>query len=250
MRFFFRVVLLSVVAPNKGAWALSALRTTTTTRRGALWTFVLMPPGAASAFENAVPEAVKFADKPKRHGPRPTGLGLEMRDDVDSDEPELKVCGGAPNCFSTTPDEVAPEHFVERWVAPKTLSRDDAIAGLRRAIQTYKPGQQGIDGGGFLVVADRDGYFRVIFESLKNGYYDDLEFALNDDDDATLKVRSSSRVGYLDYGVNAKRLNALAATLRASGWTAPDITPATHPDYFRLNSPKQDQVPASSVFTR
>ena len=46
------------------------------------------------------------------------------------------------------------------------------------------------------------------------------------------QVRSASRLGFLDLGVNAKRLNYLAAKLRAKGWAAPSISPDTHPVYF------------------
>lgn len=197
---------------------------------------------ALVAFENAIPEAATYSDRPKRRGPQPPDLGVKLRDDLD--EPELKVCGGAPNCFSTTPDDVAPEHTIPRW-RPKG---DDAFNQLRNVLRNYEPGQNGIDGGGFKIIDEKDGYIYVVFESLKNGYYDDVEFALTENND--LNVRSSSRVGYLDFQVNAKRLNYISAKLRALGWDAPAITPTTHPDYFEKNAPNRDQVPPSSVFTR
>ena len=53
-----------------------------------------------------------------------------------------------------------------------------------------------------------------MFESLKNGYIDDLELAVVEGG-AKVLVRSSSRVGFLDFGVNAKRLNFLSSKLRA-----------------------------------
>ena len=45
-------------------------------------------------------------------------------------------------------------------------------------------------------------------------------------------VRSSSRVGFTDFGVNAARLNYLAARLREQGWTIAEITSKGYPDYF------------------
>eukprot|EP00965_Chrysotila_dentata_P051183 1696311-Pleurochrysis_carterae.AAC.5 len=42
----------------------------------------------------------------------------------------------------------------------------------------------------------------VQYESLRRGYIDDVEFALAK---GIVNVRTSSRVGYLDLGVNAKR---------------------------------------------
>jgi len=41
-------------------------------------------------------------------------------------------------------------------------------------------------------------------------------------------VRSSSRVGYTDFAVNALRLNSIAASLRAQGWAIAEITAKTH----------------------
>ena len=46
--------------------------------------------------------------------------------------------------------------------------------------------------------------------------------------------RSSSRVGFLDLQVNAKRLNWISNQLRAKGWTAEAITEADYPDYFGI----------------
>ena len=59
----------------------------------------------------------------------------------------------------------------------------------------------------------------------------DVEFAV--DGDGFVQVRSASRLGYLDLGVNAKRLNYLSAKLQAIGWNAPQIDASTHPSYFR-----------------
>ena len=203
-------------------------------RTGAAGAFAAAAP--ALAFQNAVPEAAKFADRPKRRGPAPTDLGLKARDGSDSDEAELKLCGAAPNCFSTTPDAFSDEHAIPRWVAPAAQSRAAAADDAAAALAAYAPGQGGVDGGGFEVQKTTGGgYFYVRFESLKNGYVDDVELALTDAAPFALRVRSASRVGYLDYGVNAKRLNRLAADLRARGWDAPDVTPKTHPGYFAQN---------------
>jgi uncharacterized protein (DUF1499 family) len=76
----------------------------------------------------------------------------------------------------------------------------------------------------------------VQFESLKNGYIDDVEFAhINDKGNNAVQVRSSSRIGYLDFGVNAKRLNYIAQDLHAKGWTAPGVDFSVHQDYAIQN---------------
>ena len=102
---------------------------------------------------------------------------------------------------------------------------------LLEVIKAYPPYQARIDGGGFLVIAADAEYLYVQFESLKNGFIDDVEFAVHGD---KVQVRSSSRIGFLDLGVNAKRLNYIAAQMRDRGWAAPSITKEAYPDYFAL----------------
>ena len=70
----------------------------------------------------------------------------------------------------------------------------------------------------------------VQFESLRYGFIDDVEFAVNKAGE--VQVRSASRIGFLDLGVNAKRLNGISASLRAKGWSAPKLTKEEYPEYF------------------
>ena len=70
---------------------------------------------------------------------------------------------------------------------------------------------------------------------MKYGFIDDVEFSVTQTQSGNKKVvqvRSSSRIGNLDLGVNAKRLNWISADLRAKGWTAPAITKEDYPDYY------------------
>ena len=60
--------------------------------------------------------------------------------------------------------------------------------------------------------------------------------------DGSIEVRSGSRVGQTDFGVNAKRLNFIAGELRPSGWTIDEITAKTHPDYFYASDDAADQT--------
>ena len=65
---------------------------------------------------------------------------------------------------------------------------------------------------------------------MKRGFIDDVEFAVTNKGE--VQVRSSSHIGFLDLGVNAKRLNWISNELRSKGWTAPAITEDNYPDYF------------------
>ena len=109
------------------------------------------------------------------------------------------------------------------------------MAQLLEVVKAYPPGQGKVDGGGFRIVTATPEYLYVQYESLKYGFIDDVEFAVGGDDAALVQVRSASRLGFLDLGVNAKRLNWLSARLRALGWEAAELTPATHPYYFDKN---------------
>merc|ERR1712157_258849 len=123
-------------------------------------------------------------------------------------------------------------------------NKQDAFKELKLVIEQYKPGQSNIDGGGFQIITyDPDsGYMYVQFESLKNGFVDDLELACIDNiagtsrsSSTSVQVRSSSRLGYLDFGVNAKRINYIAKMLREKGWDAPGVDLSTHSDHAMQN---------------
>ena len=162
---------------------------------------LLGSPRDSYAFANKVSN--KYDDRPKRRGPQPKDLGLSMRKNMDGDTYlGLKQCGAAPNCFCST-DLDDPDHLIPAWTWPDGISKNEAFTQLEDAIRNYEPGQKGIDGGGFNVVTIdvEKGYIYTQFESLKNGYIDDVEFALIDKyGDNKVQVRSSSRIGYLDFG--------------------------------------------------
>ena len=85
-------------------------------------------------------------------------------------------CGSAPNCFSTTGDEeFDKDTMIGAWKPPTSQARDVSVQQVKDVLTGYSPGQvRGIliDGGGFQIVDDgtkTPGYFRAMFESLKNG---------------------------------------------------------------------------------
>lgn len=62
------------------------------------------------------------------------------------------------------------------------------------------------------------------FAKFLNGgkpFVDDLQLEIKD---GAVQVRSSSRVGDSDLGVNQKRLSFFAKALKAKGWDAPEPT--------------------------
>jgi len=134
----------------------------------------------------------------------------------------------ANNCWSTAS---TGKTALAPWKWPQEVDRTKAIGQLRAALEAYpQAGQAGVDLGGWTVVddsLDSSGYQRVEFKSglgnfakFFNGgkpFVDDLEFSV---DASSVSVRSSSRVGDSDFGVNGKRLSFIAAELAKSGWSA------------------------------
>jgi uncharacterized protein (DUF1499 family) len=162
----------------------------------------------------------------------PPDLGVSKRKDLAGEEYlGLKPCGAAPNCFCST-DHDDEEHSIPAWKWPSSLTQEEAFIKLMNIVQEYQPGQGNVDGGGFKLVTSKPNYLYVQFESLKNGFIDDVEFAILDN---AVHVRSSSRLGYLDYGVNAKRLNYIASALRNQGWEAEGVDFTTHQGYVLEN---------------
>ena len=195
------------------------------------------------AFENAVPNSYTM---PKSKGPAPRDLGLNSFG-------KLREClKPSPNCFSTTTfnggeedleeergeqvgaDMWGVDHTIPLWEFEGT-DPNEGFLKLKRAIEKYEPGHDGIDGGGFSIIKldPVRRYIYVQFESLKRGYIDDVEFVVNPD--CKVQVVSSSRLGYLDYRVNAKRLNYIRSKLVNSGFKIEEISFKTHPVYFDSN---------------
>jgi uncharacterized protein (DUF1499 family) len=170
------------------------------TRRGflaavAVAVTVTAPITNAKAFPNALPEAAKYSDRPKRPGPQPKDLGVGARGRNDEDEPivGLKGCGAAPNCFSTTGDEEIDRFTLIPALVPPASERQP-MSAIKEVVLGYTPGQSNVDGGGFELVQASDDYIYAQFESLKNHYIDDVEFALLNRAKNQVLVRSSSRL--------------------------------------------------------
>lgn len=143
---------------------------------------------------------------------------------------DVKPCPkGANNCWSTASVD---KRSMAKWTFPAGADKAAATASLKEAIAAYpQAGQAGVDLGGWSVAEEASGYARYEFKSgignfakFFNGgkpFVDDFEVSV---EDGFVAVRSSSRVGDSDFDVNAKRINFIAAALRAKGWDAPGVS--------------------------
>lgn len=109
----------------------------------------------------------------------------------------LAPCPSSPNCVSSQSLDL--RHFIEplRYEGTRQQARDRLLA----AIRTIKRSR---------VVEAGDLYIHAEFTSAFFRFVDDAEFYL-DDTSKIIHMRSASRIGYGDFGVNRKRLEALKA---------------------------------------
>ncbi|HSH07915.1 MAG TPA: DUF1499 domain-containing protein [Burkholderiales bacterium] len=127
---------------------------------------------------------------------RPDNLGLR--------EGRLAPCKRTPNCVSSQADSADRGHYIE----PIGFSGppEAAMAALQQVVTTA-PGAR-------VVHATRD-YLYAEFRSRVMRFVDDVEFAL-DAARGVFHVRSASRVGIRDFGVNRARIEALRGALAAA----------------------------------
>ena len=112
---------------------------------------------------------------------RPDKLGVR--------DGRLAACKRSPNCVSSQADPADLEHYI----API----HGTMAALQHAVRSYPRTK---------IIEARDDYLYAEFRTRLLRYVDDVEFLL---DGQVIHVRSCSRLGRRDFGVNRKRVEAL-----------------------------------------
>jgi len=125
-------------------------------------------------------------------GSRPGDMGIRSG--------KLKDCPNKPNCVQShlASDEA---HFISpiTYISP----RSEEQKRLKNLLQTLPRTS---------LVKEEDGYLYYEFTSLLMRYVDDVEFYL-DDTTKLIHVRSASRLGHSDLGVNRKRIESIRTSL-------------------------------------
>ncbi|MDN5938372.1 MAG: DUF1499 domain-containing protein [Salinisphaera sp.] len=111
----------------------------------------------------------------------------------------LAPCPGAPRCVSSRAEDP------EKRVPPLRFA--GSPAQQRRALAAVV---QSMDGGE--VITAKGDYVHATFTSDWFGFVDDVEFVLTGSE--IIHVRSSSRIGYYDFGVNRARVEEIRDRLR------------------------------------
>ena len=120
-------------------------------------------------------------------GKRPANIGIVSG--------KLAACPSSPNCVSSFSQDA--EHKIEPL--GYTSSPAEAMVKLKGAIDSY---------GKTKIITATDNYLYAEFTSALMGFVDDVEF-LVDDAAQVIHVRSASRLGESDMGVNRSRIEAI-----------------------------------------
>jgi uncharacterized protein (DUF1499 family) len=127
-------------------------------------------------------------------GKRPDNLGVSNG--------RFAPCKRSPNCVSSQADRSDAEHYI----APIAFRGGDAITALRKLLHAMER---------VTVVRDAPNYLYAEFKSKLMGYVDDVEF-LYEPGAGLIQVRSASRLGRRDFGVNRKRIEEIRALMQES----------------------------------
>lgn len=112
---------------------------------------------------------------------------------------QLSACGKAPNCVCSE-DPTDTVHYVPPLAMP--VAPDGTV--------TWAPVEAAVRDLGGTVVGHQGDYLHAIFVSRVFRFVDDLEVRRAGD---RLHVRSASRVGHSDLGVNRRRVERLRRAL-------------------------------------
>ncbi len=118
---------------------------------------------------------------------RPANIGIR--------DGKLAPCPESPNCVSSMAGDEA--HFIEPL--SYTGSAEEARERLIETVKSMKRTK---------IVAEDENYIHAEFTSAIFRFVDDVEF-LFDRDANRIHVRSASRVGHSDLGVNRKRVEEI-----------------------------------------
>ena len=118
-------------------------------------------------------------------GERPSNLGVK--------DGKLTTCPGTPNCVNSQGTDTQSK------IEPLP---DVSIAQIKKVVEGMER---------TTIIEETDNYLYAEFKSKLMGYVDDVEFYR---DAGVVQVRSASRLGKSDLGVNRKRVEEIRSKLK------------------------------------
>lgn len=129
-------------------------------------------------------------------GKRPTYLGVT--------DGRLAKAKRTPNCVSSQAEASDSGHYI--GPIKFTGSAVEAMAAIRKIVDST---------GGTLVVKHDANYLYAEYTSKLLGFVDDVEF-LASEQEGVIHVRSASRLGRRDFGVNRNRIESIRGRFTAA----------------------------------
>ncbi|MBE8966194.1 DUF1499 domain-containing protein [Nostocales cyanobacterium LEGE 12452] len=125
-------------------------------------------------------------------GKRPNNLGISNG--------KLAPCPNSPNCVSSQSTDASHQ------IAPLTFTStpEEAITNLKQIIESLPRTK---------IITENKDYLYAEFKSALLGFVDDVEFYL-DRTANLIHVRSASRLGQSDLGVNRQRIETIRAKFK------------------------------------
>jgi len=127
-------------------------------------------------------------------GTMPTDLGVR--------DGRLKACPDRPNCVNSQATDA------RHAIAPLAY-KGDATTAMRALARIVAAAP------GATIITTRDNYLQATFATPTMGFVDDVEFFI-DPTRSVIDVRSASRLGHSDLGVNRNRIEDLRRDLAAA----------------------------------
>ena len=126
-------------------------------------------------------------------GKRPDNLGVNNG--------KLANSPKSPNCVSSQTEPADTVHYIEPLTY--TSTPEQALTNLKTVIESLPRTK---------IITETDNYLYAEFKTALMGYVDDVEFYI-ERDTQKIHVRSASRLGQSDLGVNRKRVETIREKL-------------------------------------
>jgi len=124
------------------------------------------------------------------------GCGSMQNDTTGFFEGEFHPCPGSPNCVSSM--DVGADSYIKPFTYT-SLSRQEAFDHLLGLLEKTRRCR---------IMTAEEAYIHAEFRSRLFRFVDDVEFFLPEQN-KLVHIRSASRLGYSDFGVNRKRMEEL-----------------------------------------